>query len=308
MSKIEMKVLIAGASGLIGKYLIAHFTNLGYTIVGLSRSASPQHETSPNIKWKLWKENDASDWQDELENCDVVINLIGESITGKKWTKERKEELLSSRVNACNLFVKAIANAKRKPKTFFQASAIGIYSAGQDSISEDNGEKGGNFLADLTIEWEKASEKIEQYGVKRILLRIGLVLAPDSLIITKFKLAFMFFAGGHLGSGKQIMSWIHMDDLITAISFIISNSKDSHIYNLTAPHPVTMRKFCNILGKSMYRPSWLHVPGYVLKLLFGKEMAEQTMLSGETVLPANLLKLEFAFKYPAVYSALISIV
>lgn len=302
-----MKILIGGASGLIGRALIDHLTNLGFKVIALSRSPEQHDNSYPAIKWKKWRDNDASDWQQDLENCDVIVNLIGESLAGMRWTKERRRLLLSSRVDACNLFVKAISAANNKPKTFVQASAIGIYSTGQDLITEDDGEKGGNFLADLTEDWERASEKIGSYAVKRILLRTGLVLASNSLIISKFKLPFNLFAGGHLGNGRQIMSWIHIQDLVQAVSFIIANNRESHIYNLSSPNPVSMKEFCKALGKAMNRPSWLHVPAFVLELLFGKEMARQTMLSGEAVLPINLKKLEFTFQYPEIGPALKSL-
>lgn len=304
-----MKVLIAGASGLIGKNLGSHFSRLGYTVVALSRSPESQSETSSSshIIWKQWRENDASDWQDELKGCDVAINLVGESLAGKRWTKSRKELLLSSRVNACKLFIKAIKESSHKPKTYVQASAIGIYSSGQELITEEDGDKGGNFLADLSAEWEKASEGIELLGIKRIILRIGLVLSHDSLIISKFKVPFKFFIGGHLGDGSQMMSWIHMDDLVNATEFVIKNSHESHIYNLTTPNAVSLKVFCKTLAKTLHRPSWLHVPAFILKLLFGKEMANLIMLSGETVIPDNLRKMGFIFKYPKIEPALRSL-
>jgi len=298
-----MKILIAGASGFIGSYLIEAFIEKGYSVTGLSRN--PQNQLSgKNLSWKKWHDNDFSDWQADLESSDVVINLMGESLAGKRWTNSRKKVLLESRVNSSALFVKAYEKCKSKPDLFIQTSAIGYYA--DAPFSNEQSSAGNDFLAEITIKWEQATAAIEQMNSNRVIIRTGVVLAEDSLIIKKFKLPFKLFAGGHLADGQQIISWIHIDDLVNSIQFMIENVKKSQIFNFTAPNPVTMEEFCKKLGKKMRRPSWLHVPAFILKILFG-QMAEETMLKGHKILPENLLKSGYNFRYKEIGSALNSL-
>lgn len=298
-----MKILIAGASGLIGRYLINAFSKKNYKIIALSRN--PQNQINKNnIIWKKWHSKDPSDWLTELESTDVVINLIGESIAEKRWTNRRKRILLNSRVDACNLFVRAFSETKNKPSTFIQSSAIGYYAPGEE-IDEDS-PAGTDFLADLTVKWEEATVALKKMGINRILLRTGIVLADESLIIKKFKLPFSFFIGGHLGNGQQIMSWIYIDDVVDSILFLLENTHSSQIYNLTAPNPVNMKEFCKKFGNKMRRPSWLHVPAFILKLLFG-QVAKETMLKGHKILPGNLIKTGYNFKYSDIHQAINSL-
>jgi len=288
-----MKILIGGASGFIGRYLLNELNGKGYTIVALSRH--PEKQTGQkNISWRKWQDGDTSDWQDEMENSDVVINLIGESLAAKRWTESRKKVLVESRVKAGQLFLKAFEKSKNKPRLFIQSSAIGYYAIMPSS--DEKSPAGNDFLAQTCIKWEESTKAIEEMDCNRIILRTGLVLANDSLLIKKFKLPFFIFIGGHLGNGQQIMSWIHITDVIRSVLFMIENVTSSQVFNLTAPNPVTMREFCKRLGKTMKRPSWLHVPAFVLKIIFG-QMAKETMLKGHKVLPENLLKSGFDFKY-----------
>ena len=298
-----MKILIAGASGFIGNYLIRAFIEKGYSVTGLSRSPQKQLQ-SKSLSWKKWQNNDFSDWLADFESSDVVINLMGESLAGKRWSNNRKKVLLESRVNSSALFVKAFEECKSKPDLFIQTSAIGYYA--DAPFSNEQSPPGNDFLSEITIKWEKATEAIEQMDGNRVIIRTGVVLAEDSLIIKKFKLPFKLYAGGHLADGQQIMSWIHIDDLVNSIQFIIENVKKSQIFNCTAPNPVTMEEFCKKLAKKMKRPSWLHVPAFILKILFG-QMAEETMLKGHKILPENLLKSGFKFKYEDITSALNSL-
>jgi len=295
-----MKILIAGASGLIGSYLIKAFINKNYSVVALSRNPQKQTELK-NVIWKQWHKDDATDWLNEIATTDVVINLVGESLAAKRWTKRRKAILLESRVNSCNLFIRVLKESKRKPALFLQSSAIGYYAAGNE-INE-NSSAGDDFLAKTTIKWEQATQAIEQMAINRILLRSGIVLANESLIIKKFKLPFSFFIGGHLGKGQQIMSWIHIDDVVNSILFIIENVKSSQIFNLTAPKPVKMKEFCKKFGKKMKRPSWFHIPAFLLKILFG-QVAKETMLKGHKILPENLQKIGYSFIYTDIEAAL----
>jgi uncharacterized protein len=295
-----MKILIAGASGFLGRYLIEAFRNRNYRIVALSRNPQGQKKQE-NLTWKKWNSGDLSEWLDEFENSDVVINLVGESLASRRWTQKRKKVLLESRINSCKLFVRAYEMAKKKPAMFIQSSAIGYYAAA--SSSNEKSPAGDDFLADISVKWEQATEAIENFAVNRIRIRTGVVLADDSLIIKKFKLPFRFFIGGHLGTGQQIISWVHIDDVVQAIQFIIDNVKSSQIFNLTAPNPVSMEEFCQKIGQKMHRPSWFHVPAFLLNILFG-QVAEETMLKGHKIIPENLLKAGYNFRYNDIDKAL----
>jgi hypothetical protein len=299
-----MNILIAGASGLIGQSLIKELLKAGHTITALSRFPQQQMKQQ-NLVWRKWQNGDFLPWKDDLLRSEIIINLVGESIAGKRWSKKRKEQLLNSRVNAGRLFVSALKETNARPELFIQASAIGVYNPGQHKIDE-SAKTGGGFLADLTIKWEQSTAEIESMGIPRIILRIGLVLAADSLLIKKMLLPFKFFIGGPVGNGNQIMSWIHQDDLVDIILFLIE-VKSPAVYNLTAPQPVSMKEFCKAFGQAVNRPSWFRVPAFTLKILYGKQMAEQTILAGDEVLPVNLQKQGYGFRYTNICPALKSL-
>lgn len=295
-----MNILIAGASGFIGTHLIHVLSKNNSEILALSRHPERQ-KVQQNVQWKKWKDDDTSDWISAFERADVVINLVGENLGTNRWTQKRRELLVKSRLDACYLFVRVFRESQHRPATYIQASAIGYY--GPAPLINEKSVAGSGFLAELARKWEQATVDIEKMGVNRILLRIGVILAADSLIIKKFRVPFFFFVGGHLAGGNQIISWIHIEDVVDALLFIIKNVKTSRVYNLTAPNPVTMREFCKKFGKKMKRPSWLHVPAFILKILFG-QVAEETMLKGDKIIPENLLKMGYNFKYNNIDSAL----
>jgi len=272
-----MKILIAGASGYIGRQIVKKLLKDGHSIVALSRTPKRQ-KTHEMLIWKQWRNNDATDWKEELKSTDAIVNLIGEGIVDKRWSSKRKDQLLSSRIDPINLFISVLKESKNRPAQFIQASAIGVYKAGQNGILDESIQTGGSFLADLTVKWENASKDISDLGIIRFIARIGLVVSSESVIIKKFKLPFSLFVGGHLGNGKQWMPWIHLDDVGSAISFLIEKNPAAGEYNLTSPNPVRMKEFCKALGKSMNKPSWMHVPAFVLKIIFG-QMAKETMLA-----------------------------
>jgi uncharacterized protein (TIGR01777 family) len=298
-----MKILIAGASGYVGKAITASLISLNHQVVALSRNPERYVQRNNGIIWKRWIDNDPSEWLTDFESCDVAINLIGESIGAKRWSHERKKALLDSRVISVETFAQAFNSSENFPQIFIQTSAIGIYPSDLDEELDENAAKGDSFLAGLTSLWENSVKAIPGNKVNVSLLRLGLVISNESIIIKKFKLPFKLFVGGHLGNGRQMMSWIHLHDLVSAILYLIENKTEGGIYNFTAPNPVSMKEFCKQLGKTLRRPSWLPVPAFVLKLVFG-EMANETMLSGQRVIPKKLLDNGFEFKYPIISDAL----
>lgn len=301
-----MKFIICGASGYLGKNLIKRLVAENHHIIALSRTPGRQNaNTTPGLNWKKWKNEDYSDWIDEINKDAVIINLIGEQIAAKRWTEKRKKELLESRVNSGKLILNAIKSAAEKPAVLLQASAIGIYTSaqGEDTSVDEQSATGGNFISDLVVQWENSTGEAESLGIKRFVLRTGLVIGKESELMKKFALPFKLFIGGPLGSGNQMMSWVHVDDFVESALYLINNNCESGAYNLTAPNPVTMKDFCKELGEYFKRPSWLPVPSIALKILFG-QMAEQTMLTGEKVLPKALLESGYKFKYADLKSAL----
>lgn len=300
-----MRIVIAGASGFIGSYLIKHFNEKGHTVVALSRNPERYKNSSKKgVFWKKWQDGDYSDWIDELADADAVINLVGESIAGKRWTKKQKKAMLESRVKPGELITKAIERADKKPTLLFQVSAIGIYKSSPGRYLDENAAIGDTFLSNICQKWEKSTSPVDKLTTKRYILRIGLVLGDESFLMKMLKLQFNLFTGGYIGNGRQGFSWIHIQDVVKAIDFLMTKQPEPGVHNLTAPNPVTMKEFCKALGRAMHRPFWLPVPGFAIKLVFGKEMAEETILSGDLVVPQKLKDHGFEFDYSDTDSAL----
>ena len=302
-----MKIIIAGGSGFIGRALSERLFDSGYKIIILSRN--PQQAQSffaDKIKCLLWNDFDSSAWQKELETTDVIINLIGENIGQWPWSNQIKHKIFYSRIHAGQTIVQAIHKAKHKPSLLIQSSATGYYgNNSKDELLEDSA-AGNGFLADVCKQWENSTADVESMGVKRSIIRIGPVLAMHGGFIKKMMLPFRLFIGGPIGSGHQMLSWIHIDDLIEAIRFIIESRKTKTIYNVCAPHPVSMHTFTSTLGKSMKRPSFFKVPEIIIKLIFG-EMGRETILAGQKAIPGALLDSGFTFKFKTIDAALTAI-
>ncbi len=297
-----MTILCAGATGFIGQHLVQHLVEKGHSVIALSRNPQrAQKQLGAQVTCKRWNGDDRSDWQDDIEKCDAVINLIGEGIADKRWTDKRKKELLDSRVFPARIMLNAFRSAKSKPTTYIQASAIGIYRLGQPNPVDESGEHGDHFVARLCKDWEAAGAGIEELGVRRVLLRTAPVLHPDGGMLQKFLLPFRLFVGGPLGTGKQGLSWIHMQDMVDAIAFLLEK-KISGPVNLCAPNPVTMNEFADALGRALNRPSFFRVPTFVLKIILGELSSE--VVNGEKIIPAVLQKSGYRFKYETVDKAL----
>ncbi len=297
-----MRIIIAGASGLIGRALTDYLTEHGHFICGLTRHPEKMRRKFPETEqriWRAWRGEDIDDWQDELDQSDVLINLMGESILGGRWTRKRKERLYSSRVDSGKIIAKALARHRPTLKVFIQASAIGYYDTMQPQPVDEQGRVGETFLARLTRDWEQASEEAAQAGIAVYHLRLGMVLARESLVVRLMRPVFWMFQGGPVGSGRQVVSWIHIDDVTAIVDYLITRPGDAAAVNVTAPGSVTMDEFAKAFGRAMGRPSWLKVPAFVLRTLLG-EMADETMLSGIAVYPARLEHMGFRFRYPQI--------
>jgi len=295
----KMKVLITGGAGFIGRALSRELAVSGHNVLITSRHKPASK--SKNIETLTWKPP-APIPSNIISNIDAVINLAGEPIASGRWTKTRKERILSSRINTTRALVQSMQNVNTKPKILISASAIGYYGARGDEYVTEDAPSGTDFLADVCEEWEEEALKAQVPGVRVVLIRIGAVLESDGGALSKIAIPFKLFLGGSIGKGKQWFSWIHRDDIIGIIKYALENESISGPVNLTAPRPVTNKEFSSALGKALGRPSRLHVPGFVLKITLG-EMANM-LLTGQRVLPEKALKAGYQFKYPEVDTAL----
>jgi uncharacterized protein (TIGR01777 family) len=298
------RVIVTGGTGFIGRPLSLRLIEDGYDVVCLTRNALGAKERWGNrIKFVDWDGKSAAGWSKYAEGAAAIVNLAGESIGSGRWTDERRQRILQSRMNAGEAVTEAVKSVKRKPEFVIQASAIGIYgNRGKETLDEYSG-LGEGFLAEVAKDWEESTGKIEDLGVRRVIIRTGMVLGSTGGALARLLLPYRFFVGGPMGSGKQWMSWIHIEDEIGSILFLMGHKDLNGVFNLTAPRPLQNRLFNRELGKLLKSPSWLPVPGFLLKLFLGK-MAEETILSSQRVLPARLEEAGFKFVYPDLPGAL----
>jgi uncharacterized protein (TIGR01777 family) len=290
-----MRIVVAGASGLVGSALVPKLKANGAEVTPLVRSAAKTGE----IEWHPDRESiDAP----ALEGFDAVINLAGDGIANGRWTEEKKRRILDSRVNGTRLLSETVAHFSRKPKTFINASAIGFYgSRGDELVDEDSG-PGEGFLASVCRQWESATAPAEQAGIRVVKLRLGVILTKDGGIMGSMLRPFKLGLGGKVGSGKQVISWIAMDDVVGAVDFILRNESVRGPVNAVAPHPVTNEEFTRTLGRVLSRPTFMAMPAFAARLAFG-EMADEMMLSSTRVAGKVLNEGGFKFQYPEIEGA-----
>jgi uncharacterized protein len=299
-----MNLVITGASGFIGSHLLARLGEQPHTLTMLTRARPAEKQVSRG-RWVVWQPGTRGQWESSIDGADGVINLAGEPIANKRWSAAQKEKIRSSRVDVTRGVVKAIAQAKSKPKFLINGSAVGYYGPrGEETLTETS-KPGEGFLADVCREWEDEARKAEAEGVRVVLLRTGIVLGQGKGALAKMVRPFKFFAGGPLGSGKQWFPWIHINDEVGLIEFLIDRADATGPFNATAPSPVTMEEFCKALGDVLNRPSWVSVPESALTLLLG-EMADM-LLTGQKAVPQAAQTLGYRFKYPELSGALRSL-
>jgi len=252
-----------------------------------------------------WNANLGGAWRSSIDGADAVVNLAGAGIGDHRWTAARKQIIIGSRLAATNALVEAIGKAKRKPEVMINMSAIGYYGSHGDEVVTESDSPGTDFLATTTKQWEDAARKVEAHGIRRVVLRTGIVLEDGGGALARLLTPFRLFVGGPLGSGKQWFSWIHRDDVIGLFAFALENKNVKGVMNATAPEPLTNREFCATLGKVMGRPSWAPVPAFVLKIILG-EMS-MMVLTGQKVMPVAAEKAGYKFKYRKAEAALAAI-
>lgn len=296
------KILIAGGTGLIGTRLVEHLLAAGHQVCLLTRRPAESRLRHERLRLIGWDARTVGDWAVEAETAKVIINLSGAGIADAKWTDERKRELLASRVRPLQALVQAAVRAADPPKVLITASAVGYYGdLPPDEPVTELHRAGKGFLAETCVQWEKVAETAAQFGIRTACMRFGVVLATEGGALTKFIPTFRSGFGGPLGSGRQVVPWIHREDAVLAIMHVLEHRDLSGPVNVTAPNPVPMKEFCASLGRVLGRPSWLPVPGFALKFLMGE--SAQIVLEGQRALPRKLMDTGFKFKYPDVDSA-----
>ena len=305
---MSQKILITGGTGFIGRNLCSRLSEAGYGIVVLTRNTEKAKQIfGDKVKPVQWDNKSATGWLDHADGAQAIINLAGDNIGSGRWTQKKKQRILESRIHAGTAVLEAIRQVENKPKVLLQASGIGIYGDRHDDLLDETASPGSGFMPDLANQWEQSVKEVAEMGVRLVYLRTGVVLAKDADFIKRVLLPFRFFIGGHLGSGKQWISWIHLDDEIRAIEFLLKRKDLQGVFNLSTPNPVTYQAFFKSFGNAMNRPSWFHVPGFMLKILLG-EMAEGLILNGQRAIPKKLLKAGFEFNYPELEPALTEII
>ena len=302
-----MKIAITGATGLVGSRLVARL-NQRHQILVFTRNPSKARQIFPatfsNLEIVRYTPQESGEWQQRVSGCDAVINLAGEPIA-ERWSPQQKKAIMESRQIGTRKLVEAIAMAEQKPKVLVSASAVGYYGTSESAAFDETSSSGSDFLAQVCQNWEQEAQKATEYGVRLVILRIGIVLANGGAL-GKMIGPFKMFAGGPIGSGKQWFSWIHRDDLVSLICQAVEQEDMSGVYNATAPNPVRMGKLCETLGEVMNRPSWLPVPDFVLEVLLGD--GASVVLEGQQVLPKQTQASGFDYQYPELKPALAEIV
>ncbi len=288
-----MQITLLGGSGLIGRALAEELRQFGDSVTILSRRSRPEG-LHAQIKWQIWDGKDVARLRELLFKQEAIVNLAGESIGKGRWTRARKEILLKSRLEPTNAIVEALQQMELRPSVLIQASAVGYYPSG-DAILDERGPAGTDYLSQLAQAWEAASLPVETLKVRRVVLRSGVVFSKERGVLEQMTLPFKLFAGGPIGSGKQFVPWIHIEDEVNAIRFLIHRETARGIYNLNAPEIVRNAEMGRMIAKVMKRPYWLPVPAFALKLLLG-EMST-LILDGQHVVPLRVVEEGYSFKY-----------
>ncbi|PIC78950.1 TIGR01777 family protein [Sporosarcina sp. P18a] len=294
-----MKVVIAGGTGFIGSILTEKLKDNGHEVVILTRKPSSKQNGIQYVQWLT----DHTSPENEVGQVDAFVNLAGVSIDDSRWSKERKKQIYDSRITATQEVLRIIRRLPKKPRVLVNASAIGIYPTSLTAeYTEDSSAVGDDFLAKTVSDWENLAGQANEMGVRTVCTRFGIVLGKEGGALPLIKLPYQLFAGGKIGSGNQWFSWVHVEDVASAILFSIENDDVEGPVNVVAPSPMHMNAFGKTIGKVLHRPHWFPVPSFAMKVALGEKSI--VVLQGQHVLPKKLLANGFTFTYPSLRPAL----
>lgn len=306
----QMRILISGASGMVGTALTRTLTSGGRSVGHFVRSPAGTvpsgASSSRDIPWDPSASDISADALAAIEGADAVVNLNGASIAGDRWTPARKALLRSSRIDSTRLLVSALAKLQRKPRVFIAASAVGYYGNRGDEILTESSSSGSDFLASIARDWEAQSARAEAAGIRTVILRLGVILSAEEGALPQMLRPFRFGVGGRLGDGSQWMSWIALADVIGIIGAAIADERYTGPFNVVAPNPVRNAEFTRIASRVLHRPAVFPAPAFTLRLLLG-EMADPLLLSSERAVPERLLGLGYGFLFSDLEATLVSL-
>ena len=298
-----MKVLVTGASGLIGSALCDQLLARGDRVVGLSRDPDRAREGKPSIEWHRWEPTLERPPAAAFDGVDGVVNLVGEKID-QRWTDEAKRKIMETRRTGTHNLVGTLTGLEQRPAVLVSQSAVGYYGDRGDAVIDESvGPGNESFDSEVVVEWEKAAREADPTGVRLAILRTGQILDPKGGMLAELLTPFKLGLGGPLAGGAQYLSWIHRDDEVGLILWALDNDTVSGVLNATAPNPATNRDFSKALGRALGRPAVVPVPGFALDLKFGAEFGK-VLRGGQRVVPKRVEELGYGFKHPDLDEAL----
>ena len=300
---MSKRIIITGATGLIGKKLANALISRGDEVIIFSRDSEKAKTIFPNaIECVEWDYHKPDLWKSKIENADAVIHLAGINLFSKRWNDDFKNAVLESREASTKNLVEAIKSCAKKPEVFISASGIGYYGDSGETVLNENSPKGNDFLSDVCGVWESESRKIGEYGIRNVQIRTGLVLSPEDGALKQMLPPFKFFIGGPLGNGKQWSSWLHINDIVGIYLHAIHNENVSGAVNAATQNPVRMKEFAKTIGKVLKRPSLFPVPKFILKIVVGE--AAEVVTASQRIDANKIVDSGYQFKFDNLEKAL----
>ena len=297
-----MRILVTGASGFLGSRVADALLARGDEVVGLSRNPEGARRSNPTVEWHAWNGTAERPPASAVEGTDAVVNLVGEPID-QRWTDEAKRRIRDSRERATKNLVDALSATDPRPRALISQSAVGYYGDRGDAIVDESGPAGSSFDAAVCVAWEAAARAAEEVGVRVAIVRTGLPLDPEGGLLKPLLLPFRLGLGGPIAGGRQYMAWIHLDDWVRLVLFLLDGGDRAGTYNGTAPNPATNAELSTTLGRVLGRPALMPIPKLAMKLRFGSELGE-VVAGGQRAVPRRALDAGFQFAHPELEPAL----